>query len=278
MTTERVAREILLRAKKEVFTGNLGNTLTAFKGDGIDFAEIKEYNFGDDVRKINWKATAKTGDVKLNVFNEERELNIIVAFMLSGSIRFGTVRLKQEVMAELLAMLSFSAIKNADRLTTLFFSDGMEHFVKPTKNSGVVEDTLRVALDSDPIGKRADFDAFCHYLNSTTRQKSIVLLIGDFYGDIDLSTIAHRHQIYALIVRDRFEEYPDLEGEFTLVDPVTLEGSELVMSRAVAQKYHAMRNAEDEKLYEHFLEHKITHGKIYTDEDIYVRASQILKG
>jgi len=275
---ETIVKEILLRAKKEVFTGNLGNNLTAFKGDGIDFAEIKEYDYGDDVRKINWKATAKTGEVKVNVFNEERELNIIVAFMIDGGINFGTVRLKQEVMAELLALLSFSALKNADRLTTLFFSDDVESFMKPTKSLGVVEESVRTALSADPIGKRADFDAFCHYLNSTTRQKSLLLLIGDFYGDIDLSSIAHKHQIYALIVRDRFEEAPLLDGEYTLVDPTTLQGEDIYLNRSVVNAYETALRESDEKLYEHFLEHKITYGKIYTDEDIYVRASQILKG
>ncbi len=275
---ETLVKEILLRAKKEVFTGNLGNTLTAFKGDGIDFAEIKEYDYGDDVRKINWKATAKTGEVKVNVFNEERELNIIVVFMIDGGINFGTVRLKQEVMAELLALLSFSALKNSDRLSTLFFSDTPEHFFKPTKSMGVVEDSVRKALQIDPVGKRADFEAFCHYLNATTRQKSMILLISDFYGDIDLSSIAHRHQIYALMVRDRFEEMPLLEGEYTFVDPVTLEGEEIVLDRNVVNAYQKALAQNDQKLYEHFLEHKITYGKIYTDEDIYVRASQILKG
>ncbi len=275
---ETLVKEILLRAKKEVFTGNLGNNLTAFKGDGIDFAEIKEYDYGDDVRKINWKATARTGDVKVNIFNEERELNIIVAFMVSGSINFGTVRLKQEVMAELLALLSYSALKNSDRLATLFFSDRQEYFIRPTKNMGVVEESLREALTIDPIGKKGDFDAFCSYLNATTRQKSMVLLIGDFYGEVDLSTIAHRHQIYALIVRDRFEEMPLLEGEFTLVDPVTGKGEEMVLDGTVAKRYADMLKAHDDAMFEHFLEHKITYGKIYTDEDLYVRASQILKG
>ncbi len=275
---ETLVKEILLRAKKEVFTGNLGNNLTAFKGDGIDFAEIKEYDYGDDVRKINWKATARTGDVKVNVFNEERELNIIVAFMVSGTINFGTVRFKQEVMAELLALLSFSALKNSDRLATLFFSDKPEYFIRPTKNLGVVEDSLREALSVDPIGKKSDFDAFCSYLNATTRQKSMVLLIGDFYGEVDLSTIAHRHQIYALIVRDRFEEMPSLEGEFTLVDPVTGKGEEMVLNSTVAKRYADMLKTHDDAMFEHFLEHKITYGKIYTDEDLYVRASQILKG
>ncbi len=94
---QQVAKEIILRAKKDVFTGNLGNYLTTFKGDGLDFREIRDYEYGDDIRKINWKATAKGGGLKTNIFNEERELNIVIAFMLSGTLNFGSVALKQEV-------------------------------------------------------------------------------------------------------------------------------------------------------------------------------------
>ena len=275
---ETIVKEILLRAKKEVFTGNLGNSLTALKGEGVDFAEIKEYDYGDDVRKINWKATAKTGEVKVNVFNVERELNIVIAFMVGGSINFGTVRLKQEVMAELLALLSFSALKNSDRLSTLFFSDKEEGFIKSTKNLGVVEDSLHQALGIDPLGKVSDYSAFCDYINARMKSKALILLIGDFYGDIDLSTIAHRHEIYALIVRDRFEEDPQLYGDFTLVDPSSFGEEEVYLNPSVTKEYRALIKSQDEQLYAHFLEHKIVHGKIYTDDDIYIRASQILKG
>ena len=97
---ENKLKEILLRVKKQVFSGNIGNTLSTFKGTGLDFYEIKDYTIGDDVRKINWKSTAKSSSVKVNVFNEERELNIIVAYMVNGSINFGTKRIKQDVMAE----------------------------------------------------------------------------------------------------------------------------------------------------------------------------------
>ena len=272
---ETKVKEILLRAKKAVFTGNLGNNLTAFKGDGIDFAEIREYNFGDDVRKINWKATAKTGEVKVNEFNEERELNISLVFMVDGGINFGTVALKQDIMAELMAMVSYSAISNGDRLNTLFFSDKLERKFKPSKNLGVVEEYVRSALEINPIGKKADYSALCDFLNSTFKQKSIVIIIGDFYGDIDLSTIAHKHQVYALIVRDRFEEYPAIDGEYTLIDPATLKGEDIMLSKSSAKAFKKELEKQDAKLYEHFLEHRVNYGKIYTDEELYIRLLQI---
>jgi len=273
----QIAKEIILRAKKAVFTGNLGNNLTAFKGDGIDFAEIKEYKFGDDVRKINWKATAKTGYLKVNVFNEERELNIVVAFLISGSVNFGTIRLKQEVMAELLALISYSAIKNGDRLNTLFFSKELEGTLKPSKNLGVVEEAVFKALSIEPIGKSFDYKSFVSYINSAIKQRSMLILIGDFLQEVDFSEIAHRHQIYALIVRDRFEEEPKLEGEYSLVDPNSLQSYDLILNRDLIKAYAKELESLDKKNFEHFLEHKIAFGKVYTDEDVYVRASQIFK-
>jgi len=272
---ETKVKEILLRAKKSVFTGNLGNNLTTFKGDGIDFAEIREYSFGDDVRKINWKATAKTGEVKINEFNEERELNISFVFMLNGGINFGTVALKQDIMVELLAMIGYSAISNGDRLSTFFFSNKLECKFKPSKNLGVVEEYVKSALEINPIGKKTDYNALCDFLNSTFKKKSIVIIVGDFYGDIDLNTIAHKHQIYALIVRDRFEEYPVTDGEYTIIDPSTLKSEDITLSKSSAKAFKKELQKQDSKLYEHFLEHRVNYGKIYTDEDLYLRLVQI---
>lgn len=273
-----ILKEILLKARKEVYTGNLGNTLTAFKGDGLDFNEIKEYEYGDDIRRINWNATAKSMGVKTNVFNEERELNILIAFMISGSINFGSLRLKQDIMAEVMAILSFSAMKNNDRLSTLFFSDHSEHFFKPSRHIGAIDETLRHALQINPLEQKVDFKHFCDYINMTLKRKSLIFVISDFYGEVDLSAISHKHEIYAMIIRDRFEESPRMQGEFNLVDPSTLGSDEFYLNKNVVKHYNELIKAHDAKLYDHFLEHSITHGKIYTDEDSFLRLTEILKG
>ncbi len=271
-------KEILLKVKKKVFTGNLGNNLSSFKGTGLDFSEIKDYVIGDDVRGINWKATAKGLGVKVNLFNEERELNVVVAYLISGSINFGVKRVKQDAMAEVMGFLSYSAIKNSDNLTTLFFDDKLEKLFKPTKKLGVLEDTLGYALNFDVIGKSIDYGAFCHFVNSSIKKRSLIFLIGDFYGDIDLSAISHKNEIYALIVRDRFEENPQFRGDISLVDPVTLSEDNINLDSSSLKEYKKLLEQNDEKLYKHFLAHKIKYGKIYTDDDIYMRISQITKG
>jgi uncharacterized protein (DUF58 family) len=272
------AQEILLRAKKDVFSGNLGNHLTTFKGDGLDFREIREYQHGDDIRKINWKATAKSGQTKTNVFNEERELNIVLAFMVSGSIHFGSVKFKQEVVAEILALLSFSALKGHNRLQSLFFEKKIEKFFEPTKSDSIVYNIVESAIEFECVGREIDYQAFCTFVNSVVRQRSLIFMIGDFYGEVDLSEIAHKNEIYALIVRDRFEENPQLFGEYELVDTNTLQSSEMTLNKQVANEYKKLIQEHDAKLCEHFLHHQITFGKIYTDEDIYLRLSEIIKG
>jgi len=270
-------KEILIRAKKQVFSGNLGNNLTALKGDGIDFAEIRDYNFGDDVRKINWKATAKSGKIKVNEFNEERELNIVVVFLVDGGIKFGTKALKQDIMSEVLALINYSAIKNSDRVSTLFFSSEPLKFIKPSKNLGVVQEAVEFGVGVDAIGKSVDFNALNWYLNGAIKQKSIVILIGDFLQDVDISLIASKHQVYAVMVRDSFEEYPNIEGEFDFINPINLEVQNLFLNRKSAKSLQEEIKKHDNKLMEHFLEHRVDFGKIYTDEDVYLRLMQIFK-
>jgi uncharacterized protein (DUF58 family) len=272
-----VAQEILLRAKKDVFSGNLGEHLTAFKGDGLDFREIRDYEHGDDIRKINWKATAKGAGVKTNVFNEERELNIVLAFMVSGSINFGSIKLKQEVVAEILALLSFSALKGHNRLQSQFFSDKSELFFEPSKSNTIIYNIVENALDINTLGKEVNYTNFCNFVNDVVRQKSLIFMVGDFYGKIDLSDIAHKNELYALIVRDRIEENPLLNGTFELIDTNSLESNTISLNKSTAKEYQKLIAQHDNKIQEHFIEHQITFGKIYTDEDVYLRLSEIIK-
>jgi len=275
---QQVAKEILLRAKKDVFSGNLGNHLTTFKGDGLDFREIRDYNYGDDIRKINWKATAKGSGLKTNLFNEERELNIVIAFMLSGSLHFGSVKLKQEVATEIIALLAFSSIKNNNRLQTLFFEKKVERFFEPTKSDLIVYQLVDSAVNFNCLGRESDYKAFCDFVNGVVKQKSLIFMVGDFYGNINLSEISHKNEVYVIIVRDRFEENPILNGEFELVDPNSLNSKSITLNREIAKEYKRLIIENDKRLQEHLLQHQITYGKIYTDEDIYIRLSEIIKG
>ena len=272
------AKEILLRARKDVFSGNIGDNITTFKGEGLDFKEIRDYQAGDDIKKINWNATAKSNSVKVNLFDSERELNIVIAFFVSGSINFGSVKLKQDIVSEVLALLAFSSVKNNNNLQTTFFGNESLDFFPPTKNDNIVYDIVEKSLDIKCLGEDINYNGFCDFINNMVKQKSLIFLVGDFFGDIDLSTIAHKNEIYALIIRDRFEEYPYINGDYEFVDPIDFSSSDMNITKDIAKKYNQLIKQNDEKLEEHFLLHKIQHGKIYTDDDIYLKLSQIVSG
>jgi hypothetical protein len=283
------AQEILIRAKKDVFGGNVGSNITTFKGDGLDFKEIAQYNDGDDIRKINWNATAKSGDIndiKINVFNQEQELNIIIVFLVSGSMSFGSVRFKQEIATQVVALLGFSSLKNKNLLQTIFFSDKVEKFYPPTKNEFITNEIVSDMLEFDTLGRDIDYQNLSDYINASSKKngkKSLIFLVGDFYdydNKLDLSQISYQNEIYALMIRDRFEEYPYIESEINFIDPINLDSSNISMNKSVAKEYKKLIEKNDTKVKEHFLKHQISYGKIYTDnsfDDVYFELTNILR-
>ena len=268
--------EILIKTRRNIFGRNTGGSPSLFSGNGLDFKELREYDVGDDVRKINWKVTAKAQRPFVNLFNEERELNILIVFMVSGSIYFGTKRFKQELMAEILALLSYSSIKSDDRLSTLFFSESEEFFMPPTKKMGSLHVTLEKALGLDPLEKKSDYSALVQYVNERVKRKSLIFLVGDFYGDIDLSLL-NKHEVFAVMVRDHFEEHPKLFGEMDLVDPSTMDSEEFILSPKILKAYHKALEEHDKRLEMHFDQHRIRHTKIYTDEEPFIKLSNLFR-
>jgi len=274
---ERVAREILIKTKRKVFSQNLGNNATTFVGNGLDFSELREYYFGDDVRKINWKATAKAQRPYINLFTEERELNIVIAFMTSGGITFGSKRIKQELMAEIYALLAYSAMKNGDNVTTLAFSDKEEYYRRATKSINALHEVVPNLLGLDALGKEVDYEEFSNHMLGTVKQKSIVFVIGDFYEDVDLTLLSAKHEVYAVVVRDKFEEEPQLMGMLDLIDPNSMESSSFEFNKKMLLDYKAKIDKKDKKLYEHFMGHHIRYVKIYTDEDPYYKLNNLVR-
>ena len=274
---ERVAREILIKSKRKIFSQNLGNNATTFVGNGLDFSELREYYFGDDVRKINWKATAKAQRPYINLFTEERELNIVIAFMTSGGIAFGSKRIKQELMAEVYALLAFSAMKNGDNVTTLAFSDREEYYRRATKSINALHEVLPNLLGLDVLGKEVEYEEFSNHMLGNIKQKSIVFLIGDFYEEVDLTLLSAKHEVYAVVIRDKFEEEPQLMGMLDLIDPNSMKSSSFEFNKKMLTDYKEVIDKKDKKLYEHFTGHHVRYVKIYTDEDPYFKLNNLVR-
>jgi len=209
-----IPAEVLKKIRRiQITTGRLVNDVFAgqyesvFKGKGMEFDEVREYTPGDDVRSIDWNVTARTSHPYVKKFVEERQLTIMLLLDASGSCQFGTVNcLKSELIAEICAVLAFSAIKNNDRVGLIIFTDRIEKFVPPKKGLRHVLRVIREALYFKPVSSGTDINAALEYLNMVVTRRSVSFLISDFVSPDDfrkaLSIANKRHDMIAIDVKD----------------------------------------------------------------------------
>ena len=263
----KAVKKIILKTKKQVYGDMLGNNASLFQGEGFEFTELREYVYGDDVRKIDWKTTAKLNKPFVKIYKEERELNVVVVSMLGGSVYFGTVKQKSDIIAEVVATLGFSAVKNADLFTHMIFADKMYEMSKASKKIFSVHKAVEDVAGFDPIGKEGDFSALVETLHQRLKKKSLLFIISDFVGDIDLKLLSKKHDVFAVIVRDRFEEDPSELGYLRLIDMETRESFEGDVDGGALKGYKKALHQNDEKLYKQFKKQGIRFSKIYTHEE-----------
>jgi len=225
-----IPREILKEVRRiEISTRGLVNEVfsgeyhSVFKGRGMSFAEVREYQYGDDIRSIDWNVTARTGSPFVKVFEEERELTVMLLVDVSASGDFGTrQRMKAEVAVEICALLAFSAIKNNDKVGLIIFSDHVEKFVPPRKGRRHVLRVLRELLYHRPVGRGTDIAGALEYLTHVQRKRAVTFLVSDFRDegfDRALAVAGRRHDLVAVRLGDpREQELPAL-GLLELEDP-----------------------------------------------------------
>jgi uncharacterized protein (DUF58 family) len=264
---KRSLKKILLKTKKQVYGDMLGNNPSPFHGEGFEFSELREYIYGDDIRKIDWKSTAKLGRPFVKLYKEERQLNVVVVSVLSGSTYFGTVRQKSELMMELVATLGFSAIKSSDLFSHILFADQLYSLSKPSKKLFSVHRAVEEMESFEMLGKESNFEALVELLNQRLKKRSLLFILSDFVGDIDLRLLSKKHDIVAVMVRDRFEEYPERLGYLNLVDMQSSREFEGSVDTHLLRGYTKALRVNDERLYAHFKEQGVRVAKIYTHQE-----------
>lgn len=215
--------EILKRVRQiEIKTRGLSNNIfageyhSAFKGRGMAFSEVREYQYGDDIRDIEWNVTARFNKPYVKVFEEERELTVMLLIDISGSLHFGTEKqMKRDMVTEIAATLAFSAIQNNDKIGVLFFSDHVEKFIPPKKGRKHILYIIRELLDFHAESQRTDVGMAAQYLTQALKRRCTAFLISDFMDQRDFRqplTIANRkHDVVAIQVYDRrIQELPDV--------------------------------------------------------------------
>jgi len=237
-------RRIQIRTSRMVNEILAGQYESVFKGQGMEFKEVREYVPGDDIRSIDWNVTARTGTPHVKLLVEERELTVMLLVDASGSGHFGSVeRFKHELAAELCAVLAFSAIKNNDKVGLIIFTDEVELYVPPNKGRKHVLRVIREVLYFKPKRRGTNIAAALHFLNSVIKRRAVVFVVSDFIdeGHQDALRIANkRHDIIAAAVTDPREEIlPDV-GIMAVRDPESGKEFLLDTSDAAAREAYAL--------------------------------------
>ncbi len=243
-------KELLKKVRKiEIKTKGLstqafaGSYHSAFKGRGMSFSEVRNYQYGDDVRSIDWNVTARLGQPFIKVYEEERELNVMLLIDVSNSSYFGTqTQFKNEVMAEIAAVLSFSAIQNNDKVGVIFFSDKVEKFIPPKKGKSHILLIIRELLNVNPSHKKTNLSVGLEYFNNVVKRRSIAFILSDFRTknyEKALRVSKSKHDILGIHIYDSFEKELPKVGFIQTLDLETQEYKSIdTNSKAYRKKYH----------------------------------------
>ncbi|MEO1924063.1 MAG: DUF58 domain-containing protein [Nautiliaceae bacterium] len=265
-------KTLILKTKKRVFGSLIGRHSSTFKGNGLDFKELREYVYGEDAKKIDWKISAKFQKPFVKEFEEDRELNILICILANGSFHFGSYRLKTELIAEITALLGFSAVKYDDKVSLIIYEKKPLFHSKPTKNIKSIPVLIEKTASFEYLKKEYNF-SFIDYLNKF--KKSILFLIGDFYSHPPIKKL--KHETFLIWIRDKFEENPKELGEIELIDPLNLKKIHTVFSKENIKEYEKKIKEKDSEFIAYLKKEKIKFTKIYTDEDPFFKLTELVK-
>ncbi len=285
MTSADILKKVrYLEIRTKGLVNNLfgGEYLSAFKGRGMAFSEVRPYQYGDDIRMIDWNVTARTGSPYIKIFEEEREQTLMVCVDISGSGLFGSfTQRKLDLATELASVLSFSAIKNNDKVGLLLFSDVVEKFIPPRKGRLHVLRLIRELYTTKPVHKGTSISEALTFLSKILPRRSIITLISDMQDEgyeKDLKVLNRKHDLICLCVDDRLEsELPDI-GLIPVTDPETGERILIDTSdKKVRYGFGERRKNERIKLSEKLRKLQVDHVQLYTNDSYIEPLSRLLQ-
>ena len=265
-------RYIQIYTSKAVNDSLAGEYESVFKGRGMEFEEVRQYQIGDEIRSIDWNVTAKTGEPYVKLFVEERELTVIFMVDLSASGAFGSIsKVKNEVAAEVCALLAFSAVKNNDKVGLLVFTDHVEMFIPPAKGTTHVLRIVRELLNFQPEQTATDIKAAIEYLGRVIQKKSVVFLVSDFWGENfekPMRILAKKHDLIAISITDPREVKMPKVGLIELVDAETGQQVIIDTSNALFRKeFTRLGQSRQDGLLRLFRSMNVDHVEIYNGSD-----------
>lgn len=282
-------QELIKKVRKiEIKTRGLSNQLfsgeyhTAFKGRGMAFSEVREYQSGDDVRLIDWNVTARSGDAYIKVFEEERELTTMLLVDVSGSKVFGTGdQSKKDLITELSAVISFSAIQNNDKVGVIFFSDKVEKYIPPKKGKSHILRIIRELIEFEPESKKTDIGAALEFFTSVVKKRAIVFLMSDFISpefNNPLRIVAKRHDLIAVKLFDDKEFHLPNVGLVNILDSETGKTMWVDTSnKKTIAKFEKERSDYNSNLESLLMKNKVDIINLKTDDSYIIPLRQFFK-
>lgn len=272
-TTELIKKVRKIEIKTRGITKQLfsGEYHSAFKGRGMAFSEVREYTIGDDIRSIDWNVTARYASPFVKVFEEERELTVVLLVDISGSQNYGTqTQYKKDLVTELSAVLAFSAIQNNDKIGIILFSDRIEKFIPPNKGKYHALRIIRELIEFEPKGKKTDINNALRFLTNVLKKRGIVFVISDFIDNINESALrisSKKHDTIAVQIYDKSETELPKAGLIRMFDAETnkylwVDSS----SKSVRDNYKDWWDSNQKLLVNIFNKNKVDLIKIRTDE------------
>jgi uncharacterized protein (DUF58 family) len=261
-------KALQLKARHQVYTLLSGHNLSKLHGEGYDFSELREYQMGDDIRKINWTITAKLGKPYIKELHANRELSVVVCALMDGSLYFGEGNAKQRKLTEAATLLGYAAQQNSDLFTGILYTQHKNIATPPTKQLYHIEQFSKTLYELPLLGTLIDQQTAIKDLFKRLHKPSLVFILGDFLEAVDLSLLAQKHEVIALIIRDHAEEIPRKLGEVTLSSPQNSQKTDTYFGKKSINRYLAKLEENDKKNAEHFARYDIRSVKIFTEDEV----------
>jgi len=270
----RDIQPLLLRAKKELYGYLNGQNISSILGQGYDFAELREYQPSDDIRHISWINSAKLGEPYIKKMHEERELHIAVCSLVDGRFLVGA---KRELWIETLATLGYAAQYANDDFLSLLLNREDQQLYPPSKNIEQIEHGIRAIAQTPLINRSSHYAHAPAILLNRITQKSLLFIIGDFLDPIDLSILAQKHEVIAIIIRDESEEHPRPAPNTQLINPQNSQEIRTKLSPKAIRHYQAQLKKHDQTLKEHLYQYGIGFTKIQSQKEILPKLIELLR-
>jgi uncharacterized protein (DUF58 family) len=264
-------KSLQLKAKDQAYTLFSGNHLSTLQGEGYDFSSLREYQLGDDIRRIHWISTAKMGRPYVKTLHSNRALSLVVCALLDGGMYFAEGNDKQKKLSEVATLLGYLTRLHSDLFTGIAYTQ--DHSIQSTPSEGEygIEKFAETLYTLPLLDTKLDIKASLEALFIRLEKPSLIFVLSDFLEEIDLSLLAQKHEIIAVVIRDPREENLQLSGEFTLNNPKNKEKKALYINKSTRDYYLKEFKKHEEKRHKHFMTQGVKMLKILTNDDVLER-------